>query len=224
MTYVKTMLAIDTAMNACSAAVYDKARGRSFIRSEPMVRGHAEMLMPLVENVMAQSGLAYKDLECIVTTVGPGAFTGLRIGLSTAKALGLARDIPVVGLTTIEILAAQFFSAYQKPCAILIETKREDYYVCFFGANGKAVSEAAVMSGAAVAQALQPGMAIAGDAVERFSQEYPGFEKHLIEAPDPDVMFHLASDAGFEGAAEPVYLRGADVSVSKKIQRTLEAM
>ncbi len=98
------ILAIDTATGACSAALMD---GETVVarRFVVMARGHAEALLPMVETVVAEAGVAYKDLDLIATTVGPGTFIGLRIGLAAARGLGVAGDLPVVGVTTLETLA-----------------------------------------------------------------------------------------------------------------------
>lgn len=95
------LLAIDTALAACSACVFDSSR-HSILATERelMERGHAEALPPMVARVMAASGVAYKDLNRIAVTTGPGTFTGIRIGLSFARALGLSLNIKVVGIDT----------------------------------------------------------------------------------------------------------------------------
>jgi tRNA threonylcarbamoyladenosine biosynthesis protein TsaB len=92
------VLAIDTALDACSAAVLDTdAPALLASESQPMPRGHAEALMPLIDRVMSAAGIAYLALDRIAVTVGPGSFTGLRVGLSAARGIGLAADKPVVG-------------------------------------------------------------------------------------------------------------------------------
>lgn len=99
------ILAIDTALAGCSVAVWRD--GEALARaSEPMARGQAERLAPLVAQMLAQAGTAPQLLDRIAVTTGPGAFTGLRIGLSFARAFGLAVDRPVLGHSTLEALAA----------------------------------------------------------------------------------------------------------------------
>ena len=100
------LLAIDTALASCSACVYDSTNGKILAEErELMERGHAEALPPMVARVMAASGLGYGDLNRIAVTTGPGTFTGIRIGLSFARALGLALDIAVVCVDTPTALA-----------------------------------------------------------------------------------------------------------------------
>ena len=92
------ILAIDTALDACAAAVLDTHANKLLAHeSQPMKRGHAEALMPLIARVMKASGVAFDALDRIAATTGPGSFTGLRVGLSAARGIALAASKPVVG-------------------------------------------------------------------------------------------------------------------------------
>jgi tRNA threonylcarbamoyladenosine biosynthesis protein TsaB len=133
------VLAIDTALAACSAAVLDTANG-GVVASEslPMARGHAEALMPLLARVMKKSGLEFADLERVVVTTGPGSFTGLRVGISAARGFGVATDIPVVGVTTLSAYAAPYLAADdQIPVVAVIDARHEHVYLQVFGAGGR---------------------------------------------------------------------------------------
>ncbi|WP_165183869.1 tRNA (adenosine(37)-N6)-threonylcarbamoyltransferase complex dimerization subunit type 1 TsaB [Caulobacter soli] len=99
------ILALDTCLGACSVAVLDGASVRA-ARSEPMTRGHQERIAVLAREVAAEAGIEFADLTRIAVTVGPGSFTGLRVGLSFAKGLATALSIPCVGINTLEALAA----------------------------------------------------------------------------------------------------------------------
>lgn len=98
------VLAIDTSLDACSVAL---ARGGEALASaaERMQRGQAERLAPMVRDVVAQAGARFADIDRIAATVGPGSFTGVRVGLSFARALALALDAPCLGVSTLEALA-----------------------------------------------------------------------------------------------------------------------
>src|SRR6266403_1703254 len=105
------ILAIDTALDACAAAVLDTDVSKIVAQeSLPMKRGHAEALMPLIARVMKASTIAFAALDRIAVTTGPGSFTGLRVGLSAARGIGLAASKPVVGLTTLTAYAAPVVS------------------------------------------------------------------------------------------------------------------
>ena len=100
------ILAIDTCLAASSVAVLDGDDVVRAARSEPMTRGHQERIVVLAREVMAEAGVKFPDLTRIAVTVGPGSFTGLRVGLSFAKGLAAALSIPCVGINTLEALAA----------------------------------------------------------------------------------------------------------------------
>src|ERR1700693_3330361 len=96
------VLAIDCALDACAAAVLESRTG-AIIASQTriMVRGHAEALMPLIARVMDEAEVEFKELGRIAVTVGPGSFTGLRVGISAARGIALAARKPAIGLTTL---------------------------------------------------------------------------------------------------------------------------
>src|SRR3954468_20996175 len=107
------ILAIDTALDACAAGVLDTAAGKLVAQeSQPMKRGHAEALMPLVARVMKESGVAFAALDRVAVTTGPGSFTGLRVGLSAARGIALAANKPAVGITTLTAYAAPHVSEH----------------------------------------------------------------------------------------------------------------
>lgn len=158
------LLAIDTATNRCSAAVLaDGAVIAS--RSTDMRRGHAESLMPMVSDVLAEAGLTgasgVTGLNGIAVTVGPGAFTGVRIGLAAARAVGLAAGCPVLGLTTLEVVAAE--AAPGLPVLAALDSKRADAYVQLFDPDGRPLAGPAALMPDAVPAYLTAGGLDAGD-------------------------------------------------------------
>ncbi len=98
-------LVLDTALNACAVALSRDGDILAYA-SEPMQRGHQERLAPMVETVMLQGDVSFDSLDRIGVTIGPGSFTGLRVGLAFAKALSLALNIPCIGVNSLEALAA----------------------------------------------------------------------------------------------------------------------
>jgi tRNA threonylcarbamoyladenosine biosynthesis protein TsaB len=120
------LLGLDTALGACQAAVLDGEAVRASA-SELMQRGHQERLGPMVQQVMAEAGVAFGELDRIGVTVGPGSFTGVRVGLAFAKGLALALDIPLIGLGTLEALAASVEP--EGRVAAVIDAKRGQVYL-----------------------------------------------------------------------------------------------
>lgn len=141
------VLAIETALGACSAAVLDTAHAGidggihgGIIASESlaMVRGHAEALMPLIARVMQQSGTAFTDLGRVIVTTGPGSFTGLRVGISAARGFGVATKVPVVGVSTLSAYAAPYLGADEtSPVVVAIDARHEHVYLQVFGPSGQ---------------------------------------------------------------------------------------
>src|SRR3954469_6614327 len=101
------VLAIDTALGACAAAVLDSTAG-AILASESlaMARGHAEAVMPLIARVMDAAEIEFSELDRIAVTAGPGSFTGLRVGISAARGIALASQKPAIGLSTLSAFAA----------------------------------------------------------------------------------------------------------------------
>jgi tRNA threonylcarbamoyladenosine biosynthesis protein TsaB len=185
------ILAIDTCLGACSAAVLDGGRVLAS-RSEPMERGHQERLAPLLTEVMAGAGVGFDQLDRIGVTVGPGSFTGLRVGLAFAKGLGLALERPVVGVGTLEALAAS--ARATGLVAAVVDARREQVYMQPFR-DGLALAEPEALTAAALVAA---GLT--------------GTETDARLAPDPAVVARLAAEAAPE-PPRPVYLRAPDAKL-----------
>jgi tRNA threonylcarbamoyl adenosine modification protein YeaZ len=133
------VLAIDTALAACSAAVLDTEYG-GIVASEslPMIRGHAEALMPLLARLMDQAGLAFPDIDRVVVTTGPGSFTGLRVGIAAARGIALAADKPAIGLSTLAAYAAPHMAADDRyPVVAAIDARHEHVYLQVFAPGGR---------------------------------------------------------------------------------------
>lgn len=224
------ILALDTALGPCGVAVIDaENNGASQIR--PTEREQAQILVPMVEQVLSDAGVSYQDLSAIVTTVGPGSFTGLRISLSAARAFGLALNIPVIGISTLDALAAQILSQNEiednQTLCIVIETKRADYYAGFYNGAGEEVAKPVCCDALEILyQAHDKIDILAGNATARFLKELGGNAIKVggvIAADSIDIEFlaRLAFEPSFHRPPEPLYLRGADISKPKRKQRAL---
>src|SRR3954467_12203286 len=135
------VLAIDTALDACSAAVLDTDRGE-IIASESvkMARGHAEALMPLIARVMDAARLEFSELDRIAVTTGPGSFTGLRGGIAAARGIALAAGKPAVGLSTLSAYAAPLIAKDDSiPVMAVIDARHDQVYLQVFSVGGRSV-------------------------------------------------------------------------------------
>jgi tRNA threonylcarbamoyladenosine biosynthesis protein TsaB len=213
------ILAFDTALNGCSAGLLGPGGG-AVRHSEAMARGQSERLLPMIDAVLADAKIDFGAVSLIGVTRGPGAFTGLRIGLSAARALGLALGCPVFGVSTLEALARSFFEDHAEAArvCVLIDTKRKDFYAQFFDRAGVETGDPAVMDAAALRAAAPAHIPVIGDGAALFDRE--GWEvQEGYELPDPLMIARMACEKSARGenpAAEPLYLRGAEVSFPKK--------
>src|SRR4051795_8580586 len=124
------ILAIDTALGVCAACIVDRDKLEPLAReSIPMERGHAEALLPLIDRIVSSVERGFSSLDRVAVTVGPGSYTGLRVGISAARAIGLAAGIPVVGVTTLSALLAPVVAAERrKLAAVAIDARHGHVY------------------------------------------------------------------------------------------------
>jgi tRNA threonylcarbamoyladenosine biosynthesis protein TsaB len=213
------VLAIDTALAACSAAVLDTERAAvTAHESLPMQRGHAEALMPLIKRVMERAGLAFANLDRIAVTTGPGSFTGLRVGIAAARGLGLAAGKPVVGLTTLAAFAAPFIAADDTlPVVAAIDARHDQVYLQVFGPGGRTIVAPRLAPLREALRAAATGAPrLTGTAAELLAAAWPAGERppSAVDqrgAPDIAWVARLGAAASEIAAPpKPLYLRAPD--------------
>jgi tRNA threonylcarbamoyladenosine biosynthesis protein TsaB len=213
------VLAIDTALAACAAAVLDTERAAiTAHESLAMQRGHAEALMPLVKRVMDRSGLAIADLDRIAVTTGPGSFTGLRVGIAAARGIGLAAAKPVVGLTTLAAYAAPFIAADDTlPVVAAIDARHDQVYLQVFGPGGRTIVAPRLSPLREALRAAATGAPrLTGTAADLLAAAWPSAERppsavDQRSAPDIAWVARLGAAASETGSApKPLYLRAPD--------------
>ena len=195
------VLAIDT------AAVFDSGIGKLLGRvSETIGRGHAERLMAMIDEALVEANLSLTDIGRIGVTVGPGSFTGIRVGVAAARGLALALGVECVGVSTLEVLA-QTTSETDKPVLAAINAHRDEVYAQGFQA-GVPVGEPLLLelddylARAAVAGTVLVGSASAL-AVDRNAETGP--DHYPIE-----IVARISATAKAQGKPKPLYLRGPD--------------
>src|SRR6187399_488486 len=163
------VLAIDTALEACSAAVLDTEHPQAAVReSIMMARGHAEALMPLIARVVEKAGLDFKQLDRIAVTTGPGSFTGLRVGIAAARGIALAAGKPAIGLSTLAAFATPLIAEDDTTHVVAaIDARNEQVYFQVFAPNGTTIVTPRLDRVRAAVRAVPVGAAvITGSAAE----------------------------------------------------------
>jgi tRNA threonylcarbamoyl adenosine modification protein YeaZ len=189
MTNLPITLAIDTAAPRLQLALL-LASGQADTSVDDLATGHAEILFGRIADLLERNGVGYPDLERVVTTTGPGSFTGLRIGLSAARGIGLARTIPVVGVPSLLALSL----AARGAATVLLDARRGEAYYQAFSGPGAPVAEAQLLP-----IETAHGQVLAGSA--------------LIQSPFVDIALLARFGATADPRAFPpdaAYIRDAD--------------
>jgi len=206
------ILAFDTAANACSAALLEDDRILSS-RLREMKHGQAEALFGLVQEVLDEAAVPFMGVDRVATTLGPGSFTGLRVGLATARGIALAGDLPVVGVTTFEAVANGVTLSEREGCQLLValDTKRNDLYVQGFDAALRPFMQAEVLAPSACSDFGRDGsLLVVGDGAYLLRNVFDSQEVRWSKAPghpQATVIARLAATREPTIRLCPIYLR-----------------
>jgi tRNA threonylcarbamoyladenosine biosynthesis protein TsaB len=203
------VLGFDTATPAVSVAVHDGAR----VAAEAFAvdaRRHGELLAPMIAKVMADAGAARADLTAVAVGVGPGPYTGLRVGVVTARVLGAVLGIPVHGVCSLDVIAAAVTPPAGREFLVATDARRKEVYWARYAANGRRLEGPLVGPAASVPGATELAVAGSGGTL------YPEAFGEIIEPAYPSartlcaiVTAEIAAGAPVL-AAEPLYLRRPD--------------
>ena len=217
------ILALDTSMGACSAALLRAGGGSQELvaRSERMARGHAEALMPMVASALAEAQVAAGDLDLIAATLGPGSFTGVRIAIAAARGLALATGAKLWGTDSLTVMAQTARTAGLEtrgaPFAVAVDARRSMLYFALFDAEGRRRDGPSLVA-PDDAPALLPGeLTIAMGSGAVLLAEAARGRGRLLDAALPDLEPDAASLALLAFAVtetlptlRPLYLRPPD--------------
>ena len=216
------VLAFDTALGACSAAVLIVEDGRrSLARAyEVRARGHAEALMPMIGSVMTEAGLSFGELDRFAVTTGPGTFTGCRIGVAAARGLALVAGHPIVAATTLAVMdrtaRAMRSDLAGDVLTVAVDARRGQVYAAAYGPDGAAIADVALLAVADAAARVPEGAVAVGSAAPLLA-EAARLRGRRIRAeltdlePDAGALAEMALTRAPEtGSVRPLYLRPPD--------------
>ena len=210
---------IDTAGRGCNIALFDES-GLIDKASEDIERGHAETLLPFYETLMHKVKKSSESIETIYVTIGPGSFTGLRVGLSVARFMAFSLQRPIYGITTFQAFSTGLDADEKR--LVLIETKRSDYYCQMLDQKHKPIGEAQSMplNDVDAIIADNPALIVTGDAVDRYVEESTHQNLNVLSQPMINIEKTISAInmSLFDlKAADAFYIRDADVSISKSM-------
>ncbi|MDX3063568.1 MULTISPECIES: tRNA (adenosine(37)-N6)-threonylcarbamoyltransferase complex dimerization subunit type 1 TsaB [Streptomyces] len=209
------LLAVDTATPAVTVALHD---GTSVVAETGQVdaRRHGELLLPAVDRVLAEAGVKLDAVTGVVVGVGPGPYTGLRVGLVTAATFGSALSVPVHGLCTLDGLAyAARRGGLEGPFAVATDARRKEVYWARYE-DGETSGEPAVDRPADITEQLA-GLPVVGAGALLYPEAFP--DPRGPEHVSAGALVSLAAERLAAGAAllppQPLYLRRPDAQVPK---------
>lgn len=215
------ILAVDTACGTCSAALARMDGSLLATAEEIEASRQAERLVPMVQELLAQEKITYQDLKLLVTTIGPGSFTGLRIGMTATKGIALVTRLPAIGISTLETVGWNAFAehAATAPLLVLINAMRGQVYTQKFLTGMVAITEPVMIDIAELPGWMTGCATIAGNCTAIVKEALPGFAGRLL----PDTLPHARDAAALAAARfaagykpqppEPLYIRKPDAKL-----------
>ncbi|WP_243369167.1 tRNA (adenosine(37)-N6)-threonylcarbamoyltransferase complex dimerization subunit type 1 TsaB [Microvirga solisilvae] len=213
------VLAIDTALGACSACIWQAGDAEPLAAETLfMERGHAEALLPLIDRVSSKVEGGFESLDRVAVTVGPGSYTGLRVGISAARGIGLAAGIPVVGVATLSAFLAPLMVKERRGLfTAAIDAKHGHLYIQAVAPGGRTIIQPSLMSYRDAIRVLGSGpLLISGSAAAMLAAEArtQGVEAHVADtAGAPEILWVARLGAladPNQALPKPLYLRDPD--------------
>jgi tRNA threonylcarbamoyladenosine biosynthesis protein TsaB len=223
------ILSFDSAGKSISVAVANLNGQLLFEHFEELRFGHAARLMPAIDQTLSLAGVTYKDLALIATTRGPGGFTGLRVGLATAKTLAQALSIPVLGVSSFDVNLASMSpkQAPDRKRLVIIDSHRNDLYFQWFNVDGTPIGSPSISEVSAIKDRIEKeSPLVLGNGIALFA-DWPLAQEFKPDAPVnlANSLASLVNEASHlkplpelptDFSCEPIYLRSADVTLTSK--------
>ena len=209
------LLAFDTATPAVTVALHDGQRVVAERTTVDAMR-HGELLAPSITALLDQVGLMRQDLTAVAVGVGPGPFTGLRVGLMTARTLGAVLELPVYGVCTLDVLAVEAVDSgtVHGPFHVATDARRKEVYWASYDAEGSRLAGPEVHKPADVATD-EP---VVGRGAVLYPEAFP--DGRLPENPSAGVLARVvAEERAVLLDPEPLYLRRPDAAAPHKPKR-----
>ena len=209
------VLAIDTAASFCAACIFDAAADQVLASiSIDIGKGHVEELMPVVAAVLETAGCKYADLKKIAVSTGPGSFTGVRVGVAAARGFALALQIPAVGVSTLEAIAAEARRRRpNRPVLVGLDARREEIHLAVLDETGEYIVDPRIATlSRAVSIARETGAVLAGTAAPALSGAAASpFDIGPVSATAGiQTIARLGAFAEPRDLPKPMYLRPPD--------------
>lgn len=223
------IILIETSGQLCSVALSDSGKCICS-RESDTPRAHASLTAQYVKEVLDEAGISVPDCDAVCVSSGPGSYTGLRVGVSTAKGLCFAAGIPLISMCTLDILVAQArqegLSQGCQSIVPVIDARRMEVYTAVYGADGKRRSEIQaeiIDSSSFAAELSEGGVLFTGDAAEKCSTVIKNPSARFVQAVPHAAMMALGAEEAFNAGKfencayfEPFYLKQFVATTSKK--------
>lgn len=226
------ILAIDTATPCCSVALTEGCRQDGRVMATLTLCGtvtHSRRLLTTVDWLLAEMAISWPEIDSVAVSIGPGSFTGLRIGMATAKGFVYAAEKPLLGVSTLAALAAGCSSS-KMICAVL-DARKKEVYSAFFRQDGfgaiRQVSNISVMHPEHLAERIQEPVYMVGDAVAVYGNLWQAMLGDAFESAPAQMHVPMAASLGLlaaeqlltgqtldKASAAPLYVRASDAELS----------
>ena len=212
------ILAFDCAGAQCAAAILSDGDVLA-TRRVLAERGHAQLLIPMLVDLLDEAGLEFSDIDRFAVTTGPGSFTGIRVALAAAHGLALGTGKPIVGVTVFEAMAASATDATSR-LLVAIDSRRAELFIQLFDPDRAALTEPAMLPPEAIADWIGPGqLTLTGDGAGQVAPYLPGRVDNSLETwavqVDPVIVARLARGRPIGPPPSPFYLRPPDAVPAK---------